>query len=146
MSLDERIASTDAPPPAPPHPQPRPLEAVPVAAHTALSVAPGQTLVLAVSADRAASPEQAAAYPWTPIEREFVAQRWEGQAIGGPETVRRQLGELLEATQANELMVTAHVYAPADRIRSLELTRALFGDQELPRGLATTGALGFAQR
>lgn len=60
MSLDERIASTDAPPPAPPHPQPRPLEAVPVAAHTALSVAPGQTLVLAVSADRAASPEQAA--------------------------------------------------------------------------------------
>jgi luciferase family oxidoreductase group 1 len=89
------------------------------------------------------TPEQAAAYPWTPMERQFVADRWRGQAIGGPEKVRRQLGDLLEATAANELMITAHVYEPAARMRSLELTRDLFGPAELPRGLQTAGTLGF---
>nr|WP_091638853.1 LLM class flavin-dependent oxidoreductase [Micromonospora pallida] len=67
------------------------------------------------------SPEEAAAYPYTALEREFVAQRGEGQATGSPETVRRQLGELLERTRADELMLTALVYDVADRVRSFEL-------------------------
>jgi luciferase family oxidoreductase group 1 len=92
------------------------------------------------------SPEQAAAHPWTPTEREFVAQRWAGQAIGGPATVHRQLAELIEATKPSELMITSHMYSPADRIRSLERTRAMFGPAELPRGLAAAGTLGFAPR
>ncbi|MFD2763132.1 LLM class flavin-dependent oxidoreductase [Micromonospora eburnea] len=67
------------------------------------------------------TPEEAAAYPYTELEREFVAQRREGQATGSPETVARQLGALLARTGADELMLTTMVYDVADRIRSFEL-------------------------
>ncbi|MFB9238998.1 LLM class flavin-dependent oxidoreductase [Plantactinospora siamensis] len=68
-----------------------------------------------------ASPEEAAAYPYSELEREFVAQRREGQAMGSPETVSRQLTELVERTGADELMLTTMVYDLADRVRSFEL-------------------------
>ena len=82
------------------------------------------------------TPEEAGAYPWTPVEREFVAQRRAGQAIGSPDTVRAALADLLAATEPNELMITSQLHAPEDRIRSTELVRGLFGD--LPRGLQQT--------
>jgi luciferase family oxidoreductase group 1 len=68
-----------------------------------------------------ASPEEAAAYPYDELERDFVRQRREGQAMGSPETVGRQLGQLLERTGADELMLTTMVYDVADRVRSFEL-------------------------
>ncbi|WBB67351.1 LLM class flavin-dependent oxidoreductase [Micromonospora sp. WMMD812] len=68
-----------------------------------------------------ATPEEAAAYPYTEVEREFVAQRREGQAMGSPDTVRRQLTDLLARTGADELMVTTLVYDVADRVRSYQL-------------------------
>ena len=68
-----------------------------------------------------ATPDEAAAYPYTELERDFVAQRREGQATGSPETVARQLGELLARTGADELMLTTMVYDVADRVRSFEL-------------------------
>ncbi|MER5336343.1 LLM class flavin-dependent oxidoreductase [Micromonospora sp. NPDC002717] len=71
-----------------------------------------------------AAPDEAAAYPYTEVEREFVRQRREGQAMGSPETVRRQLGELLARTGADELMLTTLVYDVADRVRSYELIAA----------------------
>jgi luciferase family oxidoreductase group 1 len=68
-----------------------------------------------------ATPEEAAAYPFTPRERETAAQRFAAQAVGSPGTVRRQLAALLARTGADELMLTAQVYDIGDRIRSLEL-------------------------
>ncbi len=68
-----------------------------------------------------ATPEEAAAYPYTELEREFVLQRREGQATGSPETVARQLGDLVARTGADELMLTTLVYDVADRVRSYEL-------------------------
>ena len=79
------------------------------------------------------SPEQAAAHPWTPMERDFVAERRRGQAVGSPETVRDALAELIATTRPDELMITTQAYSVADRIRSSELVRGLFGD--IPRGL-----------
>ena len=70
-----------------------------------------------------ATPEEAAEYPYTEIERAFMADRWEGQAIGSPETVRRSLEELMTKTRADELMLTALVYDLEDRIRSFELAK-----------------------
>ncbi|BCB88458.1 FMN-linked alkanal monooxygenase [Phytohabitans suffuscus] len=70
-----------------------------------------------------ATPEEAAAYPYTEMEREFMAERWDGQAIGSPQTVRRALEDLQAKTHANELMLTALVYGVEDRIRSFELAR-----------------------
>ena len=80
------------------------------------------------------SPEAAAAHPWTPQERAFAVERRAGQAIGSPQTVEKELAGLLEATRADELMITTQAYDPADRRRSTELVRELV--DELPRGLA----------
>jgi luciferase family oxidoreductase group 1 len=67
------------------------------------------------------SPEEAAEYPYSELEIDFVRQRREGQAMGSPETVTRQLSELLERTQADELMLTTLVYDIEARVRSFEL-------------------------
>jgi luciferase family oxidoreductase group 1 len=80
------------------------------------------------------SPSTAAAHPWTDQERAFVEQRREGQAIGSPETVEKELAALLDATHADELMITTTAHDPADRLRSTQLVRDLVSD--LPRGLA----------
>jgi alkanesulfonate monooxygenase SsuD/methylene tetrahydromethanopterin reductase-like flavin-dependent oxidoreductase (luciferase family) len=71
------------------------------------------------------SPEEAAAYPYTELDREIIESRRGSAIVGSPDTVRRGLGELLEATDANELMVTAQLYDPADRVRSLELVAGI---------------------
>jgi len=68
-----------------------------------------------------ATPDEAAAYPYTPEEREMAWSRFDQQAIGSPDTVRTQLSGLLERTQANEMMLTTMVYDIGDRIRSFEL-------------------------
>jgi luciferase family oxidoreductase group 1 len=70
---------------------------------------------------RLPSPEEAAEYPYSEIERDFVQQRLHGQAIGSPETVRERLGELVDRTGANELMLVTTGYDLADRVRSFEL-------------------------
>jgi luciferase family oxidoreductase group 1 len=68
-----------------------------------------------------ATPQEAADYPYTELERLQSGQRFADQAIGSPDTVRRQLTSLLERTGADELMVTTMVYDIEDRCRSLEL-------------------------
>jgi alkanesulfonate monooxygenase SsuD/methylene tetrahydromethanopterin reductase-like flavin-dependent oxidoreductase (luciferase family) len=68
-----------------------------------------------------ASPEEAAAYPYTEQERQFATERFTGQAVGSPETVRQRLTDLLDRTGADELMLTTMVYDIEDRIRSFEL-------------------------
>ena len=68
-----------------------------------------------------ATPEEAAAYPYTALDLQVARERFAGQAIGSPETVRRQLTGLLERTAADELMLTTMVYDIDDRIRSFEL-------------------------
>ena len=80
-----------------------------------------------------ATPEEAAAYPYTPGEREIAWGRFESQAIGSPDTVRSQLTGLLDRTGADELMLTTMVYDINDRIRSFELvTEKVAGSLRLP--------------
>jgi luciferase family oxidoreductase group 1 len=67
------------------------------------------------------TPEEAAAYPYTPAEQAFIDKRQAHQIIGDPARVTRGLNELLEQTQADELMLTTVVHAHADRLRSYEL-------------------------
>ena len=71
------------------------------------------------------SVEDAAAYEFSDAEREFVAQRRLGQALGSPATVREQLQSLLGRTAADELMLTNQVYDIKDRLRSYELIAEL---------------------
>jgi luciferase family oxidoreductase group 1 len=84
------------------------------------------------------SPEEAAAYPYNELERAFVRDRQATQIIGSPGTVRRGLAGLLEATAADELMLTTMVFDPADRLRSFELIAALADGA--PEGSGTMNA------
>jgi len=68
-----------------------------------------------------ATPEDAAAYPYSGLDREMARQRFAEQAVGSPDTVRRKLASLLDRTGADELMLTTQVYDLGDRTHSLEL-------------------------
>ncbi|CAM3859793.1 LLM class flavin-dependent oxidoreductase [Kibdelosporangium persicum] len=72
-----------------------------------------------------ATPEEAAAYPYTDVERLFMEERLSTQIIGGPATVERGIEKLLAETEADELMITTMVHSPADRLRSYELVANL---------------------
>ncbi len=71
------------------------------------------------------TPEEAATYPYTDVDRAFLADRFSSSVIGSPETVRKGLEQLLADTGANELMVTTMVHGHADRVRSYELLASL---------------------
>ena len=71
------------------------------------------------------SPEEAAAYPYNELERAFVEDRQASNIIGSPETVSRKITDLVEATAADELMITTMVYDPAGRLRSFQLVAGI---------------------
>lgn len=57
---------------------------------------------------------------WTASEKHQVSQMLGCSVVGSPETVRRGLQQLLERTQADELMIVSDVFEPALRLRSFE--------------------------
>jgi luciferase family oxidoreductase group 1 len=73
------------------------------------------------------SPQEAAAHVWTPQERAMAENLTSSHIVGSPTTVRAGLDALLDATDADEIMVVTNVQRPADRIRSLELVAELGG-------------------
>ncbi len=58
---------------------------------------------------------------WNAAERAQVEQRLRVSAVGSVGTVRERLAAILEATGADELILTAHIYDHAARLRSFEL-------------------------
>lgn len=74
-----------------------------------------------------ASPEDALAYPYTPMDRERIRINRERLFVGSPATVRARLAPLVEETGADELMLTCMIYDHAARKRSYELMAGEFG-------------------
>jgi alkanesulfonate monooxygenase SsuD/methylene tetrahydromethanopterin reductase-like flavin-dependent oxidoreductase (luciferase family) len=68
-----------------------------------------------------ASPEEAAAYDYSPIDRERIRQNRARVFAGAPATVLARLAPLLAATQADEVMITTMIYDHAARRHSYEL-------------------------
>lgn len=62
---------------------------------------------------------------WSGAERIGVERSLAVSVVGSPETVRRGLADLIEATAPDELMVTASVYDHRARLRSFEITAEL---------------------
>jgi luciferase family oxidoreductase group 1 len=58
---------------------------------------------------------------WTEAERYAVAERMSLFVVGGPDRVRAGFNAILEATQADELILVSDAYDRADRIRSFEV-------------------------
>lgn len=62
-----------------------------------------------------------------PQERAGIADFLAAAVIGGPATVQAGLAALLEATDADEMMLASDVYDPALRLRSLSLAAEAMG-------------------
>jgi luciferase family oxidoreductase group 1 len=73
-----------------------------------------------------ASPEEALAYPYSPVDRQRIGQRRTRLFVGTPTTVRERLTPLIEATRADELMVTTMIYDHAARRHSYGLLAQAF--------------------
>jgi len=73
------------------------------------------------------SPEEAAAYPYAPVDLQRIARQRERVVVGSIAAVKARLSALIEATRADELMVTTMVYDHAARRRSYELLAEAFG-------------------
>ena len=73
-----------------------------------------------------ASPEDAANYDYTPVDRARIAQNRVRVSVGSPETVKARLLPLIEATRADELMVTTMTSDHDARKRSYELLAKTF--------------------
>jgi luciferase family oxidoreductase group 1 len=73
-----------------------------------------------------ASPEEAAAYSYSPVDRDRIARHRHRLIVGGIDSVKSRLLALVEATQADELMITTMTFDHAARRRSYELLAEAF--------------------
>jgi alkanesulfonate monooxygenase SsuD/methylene tetrahydromethanopterin reductase-like flavin-dependent oxidoreductase (luciferase family) len=62
---------------------------------------------------------------WSDAERAGVQRMLAVSAIGAPDTVRDMLAQIIDATQADELIVATALHDHAARLRSYELLAAL---------------------
>ncbi|ATW48653.1 LLM class flavin-dependent oxidoreductase [Streptomyces xantholiticus] len=73
------------------------------------------------------TPEEAEAYHFSPMEREFV-DSWLGNVVHGTAgAVRAGLDDLQKRTGADELMITANAHGGEARVRSYELIADAYG-------------------
>jgi luciferase family oxidoreductase group 1 len=63
---------------------------------------------------------------WSPEEKAMVDARLAGSVIGDRERVRKGLEDILERTQANELMINGIFYDHAARVRSYEIVAEIW--------------------
>jgi luciferase family oxidoreductase group 1 len=74
-----------------------------------------------------ASPEEAAAFPYSPAERGLIARNRARLFVGTKAKVLDALSGMVAATKADEVMVTTMLYDHAARRRSYELLAEAFG-------------------
>jgi luciferase family oxidoreductase group 1 len=73
------------------------------------------------------SPEDAAAYAFTPEERAIVDEAQSTHLIGTPETVQAGLEALVARTGADEIMLSTRAHSPQARLQSLTLVAQSWG-------------------
>ncbi len=73
------------------------------------------------------SPQEAAEYDYSIVEKQAVQKNRDQHFIGEPEAVREELEDLVKRTGADELMVTCLTHGQDNRTRSFELLADAFG-------------------
>src|SRR5262245_42136000 len=76
-----------------------------------------------------ASPQEAAAYPYSPAERALIARNRRRVFVGTKATVLERLSPLISATKADEVMITTMIYDHTSRRHSYELLAEAFALQ-----------------
>ena len=79
-----------------------------------------------------ASPDAAAAYDYSPVDLQRIAQNRQRVAVGARDTVKAKLMPLIAATEAQELMVTTMIYDHNARKHSYELLAQVMQDVSSP--------------
>jgi alkanesulfonate monooxygenase SsuD/methylene tetrahydromethanopterin reductase-like flavin-dependent oxidoreductase (luciferase family) len=79
-----------------------------------------------------ALPEEAAAYPYSEIDRQRIVQNRNRLVVGGPQTVQARLQKAIDATHANELMITTMMHGHDARKHSYQLLARMFDLQGEP--------------
>jgi len=74
-----------------------------------------------------ASPQEAQAYGYSAADRERIRLNRARLFVGSAPTVKDRLAPLIEATQADELMITSMIYEHAARRHSYELMAQAYG-------------------
>ena len=78
------------------------------------------------------TPEEAAAYQYTPAEKDLLRSITGSHIVGSPATVRAELLDLAARTGVQELMVTTNVGDPDERLRSYELVAQVVAPGRTP--------------
>lgn len=63
---------------------------------------------------------------WNAVEANQVQRMTRVSAVGGPESFRAQIEHLLNETEADEIIATAHIHDQAARLRSFEIAASVF--------------------
>jgi luciferase family oxidoreductase group 1 len=74
-----------------------------------------------------APPEEAQNFPYTPIDLERIRHRRARLFAGSPDTIVAKLTPLIEATKAEEVIITTMIYDHAARRHSYALLAEAFG-------------------
>jgi luciferase family oxidoreductase group 1 len=69
---------------------------------------------------------------WTPTEKAAIEHRTQFSAVGSPDTVRRRVAELADATHADEIIATGQIYDHRARLHSFELAAKIFQSLKAP--------------
>jgi luciferase family oxidoreductase group 1 len=72
------------------------------------------------------TPEEAAAYPYTAVERSIAQSYRKLVFVGSPDRIRRDLETVVRETGADELVITSTIHEHAARLRSYELVAEAF--------------------
>ncbi len=97
--------------------------------HARWLAAPGALAFLRLRSGRPdvyPSPEEAAAYNYTPFERQQIEDWTRSHVVGDAATVRERLDALVERTGVDELMVSTMVHSHAERVASYRRLAEIF--------------------
>ncbi|WP_400164787.1 LLM class flavin-dependent oxidoreductase [Brevibacillus sp. TJ4] len=67
---------------------------------------------------------------WSDFEKYSVQSQLRSSIIGSPQTVKDKMQQLLDATQADELMITTQMFRHEDRLRSFEIVRQIWKEEQ----------------
>ncbi len=75
---------------------------------------------------------------WNEYEQAAVTRQLAGSVIGAPQTVKEGLQQLLDETQADEIMINAAIFDHAARLHSFELVSEIFKGSQVVNSISSS--------
>jgi luciferase family oxidoreductase group 1 len=75
---------------------------------------------------------------WSPDERNAIQHRTRYSVVGAPKAIERRLGEILDDTKADEVILTGQIYDHQARLRSFEIAATILRQMRSSAGSTPT--------